>query len=461
MTAEDISAGARTVAHLATYFEELKQSAQQLADQARVRSRGYFTPEEEDRTRCLQLSYWKSRSALLELITSFRRDTDVCKGNRPAGFLVAFAAAVILVDAARFLRELFHDHPMARRKLNEPAPMFDIPGGTYDKVQRSLVSARHAWHLYYALKYLDENEADLEQLARDEELAPVWAVIARLRHRLDVSVTQFAKAKLRIRSGQMARSVARNVFGRALYGLQKLAAGMMADVYVRPGHEPRIPDEIARALDTILAPGDVLIVRKKYALTNYFLPGYWPHSALYLGQVEDLERLGIRHDQTVRPRWARLLPSPSGPSGQGRKVLESMKDGVLIRSLASPLASDSLVVLRPRLTEDHLAQALVRAIVHEGKPYDFDFDFTRSDRLVCTEVAFRAYDGMGGIQLALTRRAGRLTLSGSDLIAMGLRRENFDPVVVFAPDFASGLVAGKDADNVLSQAEQSAGAEDV
>ena len=104
--------------------------------------------------------------------------------------------------------------------------------------------------------------------------------IERLRHRLDVSVLQFARAKLRLRGGQ-ARRLAVSTVGQALYGLQKLVSSMMADVFVRPGHRPRLPDSVAGTLTEILAPGDVLVVRKEYALTNYFLPGYWPHAALF------------------------------------------------------------------------------------------------------------------------------------------------------------------------------------
>ena len=450
MTDDQIASGVRTVTHLAVYIEELKDSASGLAESIDAVQRGYFTPEEDQAARAVLVSYWQSRNALLELIASFREGAGSEDDDYPAAFLVAFTAALILVDAARFLRELASGRPVVRRKLNEPAPNFGIPGGTYDTVQKSLVSARHAWHLYHAVRYFEENEPMLRQMAGDGPLCAVLEINDRLRHRLDVSLTQFAGAKFRTRTDQLMRRFGREVIVRAMYGLQKLGAGMMADVYVRRGHRPSIPDPIAGRLHELLAPGDVLVVRKEHALTNYFLPGYWPHAALYLGSARHLQLLGLDRHREVVPRWARCL---AAHAGQPPRVLESMKDGVLIRPVASPFASDSIVVLRSDLSEPQLAEALGRAIAHEGKPYDFDFNFARSDRLVCTEVVYRAYQGIGPIDIELTHRAGRPTLSGSDLVRMGIRRTHFRPVAVFAPAYHQQLLTGLDADEVLNDAE--------
>lgn len=448
MQSEDISAGVRTVAHLAGYFQELKTRAAEFAVSGMAQKRGYFTPQEDDEVRALLVSYWQAREALSEVVNSFRVDVQLPDADRPAAFLTAFAGALVLIDAARFLRETFHHSPIVRQKLNEPAPHFGLPADVYDEVQKSLVSARNAWHLYHAARYFEEHEPLLRAAAADGELAPIWQIVSELKHRQDLSVTRFARTKLRTRASQMFRRAWRDTLGRAMYGIQKLVGGLISERYVRPGHQPRLPPEIAQAVRGVLAPGDVLALRKDYALTNYFLPGYWPHAAVYLGDAADLEKLGLNTFEAVRPRWARLLE----PGNEPRRVLESLRDGVRIRPLTSPFASDSLVVLRPRLEPSSIAKALARGISHEGKPYDYDFDFTRSDRLVCTGVVYRAFEGIGPMQFELKRRLGRLTLSCGDLIEMGITRRGFDPVAVYAPALASGLVTGSGVDAVLRAA---------
>ncbi len=452
MKTEDLESGLRTVVQMAEYFRDLKSRAATIAERIRPQERGYFTTLEDDDARPLLVSYWHARNALFDLITSFQDDEELNDTARREAFLIAFAAALLLVDAARFLREVADQRPIVRSKFNEPAPQYGVPGGVYDAVQKSLVSARHGWHLYHAIEYFNEHEAELRELARNTPYAPLLACIDELRFRLNVSITQFAEAKLRTRADQLLRQVGRTLIGRALYGIQKLAGSLAANKYLRLGHRPGLPGDVAASIRKLLLPGDVLVVRKEYALTNYFLPGYWPHAALYLGDTKELVGLGIHEQEHVKPRWARLLDSDSNTEGH---VLESMRDGVNLRTLKSPFASDSVVVLRPALDRQDIGKALARGFAHEGKPYDFDFDFRRADRLVCTEVVYRSFDGVGSINIPLVQRAGRPTLSGSDLIQMGIRDTNFTPVAVFAPLLTSGIVVGPQARSVLIQGETS------
>jgi hypothetical protein len=456
MNRDELSAASRTVIDLAEYFRELKERAAQLQAQIGPSDRGYFTPDEESSTRSLLISYWQARNALFELITSFRDDDSLDAASRPRAFLIAFAAALILVDAARFLRELVASRPVVRSKLNEPAPELGVPPGVYDTVQKSLVSARQGWHLYHAIRYFEEHEAELRAQA-DSERTALLAIIDGLRHRLDVSILDFTRAKLRTRADQLSRRVARSLLGRALYGLQKLAGSLVADKYLRYGHQPCLPKDTAERVQALLLPGDVLIVRKEYALTNYFLPGYWPHAALYLGDAAALHSLGLFDHENAKPTWRELLELSGDPSSafDSKKVLESMKDGVHVRSVDSPFSSDSIVVLRPRLSRAEIRDGLARVLLHEGKSYDFDFDFRRADKLVCTEVVYRAYEGVGGVTFPLKPRAGRPTLSGSDLIRMGIVQQHLEPVAVFAPAFTPEIVTGSGVVPMLKRGEAS------
>ena len=61
-----------------------------------------------------------------------------------------------------------------------------------------------------------------------------------------------------------------------------------------------------KELRTKLKPGDVMLERRTWFLSHAFLPGYWPHSAIYAGTAEDLQRPGLDRDPRVQKRRAPL-----------------------------------------------------------------------------------------------------------------------------------------------------------
>ena len=410
-----------TVIHLSAYLSELQEDALALRDRLPTSEEGAFRPEQEVEVQTLLIGYWQSRVALIELVESIRKDEPLYAPGGERYFLVAYAAALLLIDAAAFLRESAKHRAVLRRKLNEENREFGIPPRVYDTVQRSLGSTRTAWHMYHAIQYYREHESVLNELAaHDSKLSQVMAVIDQRKHRLDQSLARLQATRARMRVRRIGSGTKRWLY-QSLYGIQKVGGIVLADRYLKRGHEPSIPENVRERILPHLKPGDILAVRKEYAVTNYFLPGYWPHVALYLGESSH------------------------------HRVLESMKDGVYIRGIGSPFSSDSVVVLRPKLPPEAIQEGIKRGLSHEGKGYDFSFDFSRSDRLVCTEVVYRSFDGVGDLHFPLVRRAGRMTLSGNDLVEMALEGKNLEPVLVYAPMHDTELITDREAVQRLVQ----------
>ena len=113
--------------------------------------------------------------------------------------------------------------------------------------------------------------------------------------------------------------------GRTISELRDPMMGLNA----LPKRVPGLPLESIRAF---LKPGDIIVTRHRDALTNVFLPGHWPHAALYVGEQ----------------------------SGGGT-VVEAKKDGVLLRGLDETLSVDSVVVLRANATDEVLGEVVSRA----------------------------------------------------------------------------------------------------
>ena len=111
--------------------------------------------------------------------------------------------------------------------------------------------------------------------------------------------------------------------------------------------------------------------------------------------------------------WKNYAARDAG--GHEHLILEAVPEGVRMTTLEHCIGvADSAAVLRPRVTEEEVREAIARGFSHLGKSYDFDFDFFTSDRLVCTELVYRCYDG--AVKFPLVDVMGRRTLPPTELV---------------------------------------------
>ena len=209
-------------------------------------------------------------------------------------------------------------------------------------------------------------------------------------------------------------------YKKVMFHLFKLSGSAIAELkqpFVKPlGQGKRVTPDVMARLQPLLRAGDVFITRHDDALSNLFLPGFWPHAALYIGTMRERVEMGV-HSQECDDRLLEDI-----------RFIEAKKDGVMFRSLAETLHVDALMVLRPRLSLEQRREVVLHAMTHVGKLYDFVFDFRKADRLACTEVIYRSFHGVGPLSFELCQHTGRPCLSAEDLIAQLLQSGHFDKV---------------------------------
>ena len=132
-----------------------------------------------------------------------------------------------------------------------------------------------------------------------------------------------------------------------------------------------IDEELQAGLLEAVEPGDVLLARKNWYVSNVGLPGFWPHAILYIGDPQQFAayfddpqvRAWVREQSGedldfptyLERRWsARWLRYQFNEHGQPYRVIEAISEGVSFSTL-DHAAGDYLVALRPRL--DKLAKA--------------------------------------------------------------------------------------------------------
>ncbi|MFU8892488.1 MAG: YiiX/YebB-like N1pC/P60 family cysteine hydrolase [Luteolibacter sp.] len=355
--------------------------------------RGYFLPDEDERVRMRYNQYLAVRAGLLETMHESARaagaDGQAWELRLP-WFLVAFAAACMLMRANRFLVEIAADRAVVWKKLDEPDPAADLPAKSFTTIYRSISHPANALRFLHAADFYFSHKPEIEALAGDAQLAPIIAILGHEEPHIEKRRRAVLKRHLAYRWFSFLRRH-RSAWRKTMFGLFELSGRAIAEMR-QPGmswrpHPKRIHPGLRDALMDNLRPGDVFVTRHDDAMSNWFLPGFWPHAALYLGEG---------------------------------KTLEAKKDGVRVRHIQETLHVDALVVLRPPVAEDRLQAIIVRALQHAGKPYDFLFDFRTADRLACTEVIYRTYHGMDGICFHLEEIGGRLCLPAEEFLDQAL-----------------------------------------
>lgn len=320
--------------------------------------------------------------------------------------------------------------------LDEPSAEYGLPPRAYANFKSKVISVATSTQLVtgdaYAASmvafYKKAGMASLEdvQWAKQEMKLNSKAAKDKLLRR---GVTLFAKNAI---------DIAADTTMQGIFPIQKGVAEWMGDTRVARINRPLIKREQAEALTKKMEPGDLIVSRQNWFISNIGLPGFWPHAELYLGTPEEFTAY-FDSDPEVQA-WAKAKDAKAaGLSGllQNRfpdrwrlygsmdaygdrvKFMEAISEGVSFTGVGHALTNDYIGVLRPRLSKLDKAQAMLRAFTYQGRPYDFDFDFFSDSALVCSELVWKAYQpsqGMKGLTIPLVNIAGRMALPPNDIV---------------------------------------------
>jgi 1-acyl-sn-glycerol-3-phosphate acyltransferase len=411
--AAELHGDEQALVHILATLPSLHDEMARLAADFRSGRRSYYRQEDNDTLRQMLLSYVNYRTLLFRLIWKYQNSAPLPQENlRLRSLLCGYAATAALYETSvRFVSE-FNGDRQAIRKLNEAEPLWSIPEGLYDQVRANLAHHGNRRLLVEAWEYYMSQEPAFRRNGWWEE-EPAAAFHRAIRRAAEN--TAFYGEKIWGEKIVLAAGGVKGASRREMYKAGAFLSTWIGDTKIRAPREgkPLIAPEQSEQMRALLRPGDIILERRNWFLSNAFLPGYWPHSALYVGTAEDVARLGLDRDLRVKAKWERFLRKDE--EGHAAVILEAISEGVVPTSLEHSLGgADSVAVLRPRLPQEKINEAIARAFGHMGKPYDFDFDFFSTDKLVCTELVFRSYAGM--VDFELVPIMGRKTLPAIEIV---------------------------------------------
>ena len=242
-------------------------------------------------------------------------------------------------------------------------------------------------------------------------------------------IWELGKGKGELMTLKNAVTIVKRKSKSAILPTQTEVSEWMGDTKVYRKNQALISQEQIFKIKEKLLPGDILLERREWYLSNIGLPGYWSHVALYIGSPEErkaffadeqivgwLQKNGITdgdYEKLIKSKFpeqyqaSQKLWHDHSPS-----VIEAISDGVVFTSLEYSAAADSVAVLRPKLSKLEKAKAILHAFGLSGRPYDFSFDFQRDSALVCTELVYKAYEGH--LKFEIPKMMGHFVLPAND-----------------------------------------------
>lgn len=198
-------------------------------------------------------------------------------------------------------------------------------------------------------------------------------------------------------SSQMSQTRFLGAVEKFIGKLSKLFGNSVGKVQTRDGKmkklasDPKIMNEFKQKLKPLY----ILLEKTPHRLTDKFIPGYFGHVALWMGNMNDLSSLVIDYQGKEIPflDHPEVLPHLEAFS-QGKLVLEALRGpGVTLNTLEHFMDIDDFVILEtPSMDNKTMANYLLRAIRQIGKPYDFNFDVETDRSIVCSELIYTVFN---------------------------------------------------------------------
>lgn len=156
-------------------------------------------------------------------------------------------------------------------------------------------------------------------------------------------------------------------------------------------HAKARPEENIEKLMPQLHKWDIVCQKSIKRLTDKFIPGYFGHAGIYLGDSI---------------------------------FVEVIQRGVVCSSPKKFLEGNAFIVIRPEINEEGQAIRMENLLkIQLGKKYDYNFNVESPDRLICTELIYLVFDQ---IDWETRKTAGRFTISPDDLVKTSLENNELE-----------------------------------
>jgi hypothetical protein len=339
--------------------------------------------------------------------------------------LLIYASTIAIRKNSVLLAKVIDKNKYLEPMLNESRPEHNINKKQYYYITQEITEVSYMISLFRNKRYFDfmVNYYEAYGYKRDESER-------KLLDYASYNYLNFIKLFRNHKSivfNNMIDFLGKNAFD-FWFPVQKWLAISITGVDYSRREEKYVSNEDIDIIKEELLPGDILLKRDNFQLTNMMMSGFWTHSAIYIGTLEELdvyfkdmslgEYLGV--SEYVKAMYPFVYDSICDKSKKNRGyIIEVIAPGVVINPLEAIAKVDYFSALRPKLSKEDKLKALFTAFESFGKAYDYNFDIMTDSALFCSELIYKAYlcsSNKKGLTFDLEAKAGRLLLSPNSII---------------------------------------------
>ncbi|MBN1960597.1 MAG: protein tyrosine phosphatase [Deltaproteobacteria bacterium] len=350
------------------------------------------------------------------------------------GFLLTHAALASELAHGLVFADIILDNRQIETLFDERNDELGLPLNSFAAFKLQTIHVATTSQFYAGMMWMKiaHKELQKQQAFTSDIVTRLWDTAT---VNTEVAGNSLKQKGIKLYTGN-ALDILKEQTAKVVFPMQKSFATWAGDTRVARDGQPLIQQKLREALIKKLRPGDIIVTRQNWFLSNIGLPGFWPHAELYIGtpadlkayfdsdpefkawleiQPEDVRSFTDLLERRFNQKWSVYANGKDFQGHQPIRIIEAISEGVSFTATEHAFGVDYLGAMRPKLSRLAKAKAIIRAFAFVGRPYDFDFDFFSDNTLVCTELVYKSYQPTG-LSIPLVNIAGRRTLPANEIV---------------------------------------------
>ena len=350
------------------------------------------------------------------------------------GVLVLLSTELLIRDVYSFLLKKIHNYKRLRNMLNKGDKAYNIDKDSLYKLSKKYNSSSLKKRIGKGFKVFEGAKKDLPFLFKyDNGIIYLSRIIESSKNykKGELYYNDKVKADLKIISSNIkmeskkGKDFVVNTANDVLGAISGFAGKTVLAYQWRKGTLIK-NKRVVKNLKSILKPLDVTNAKIRFKVSGKLIPGFWSHNGMWIGNEKDLKELGIWDHPRVKKHHEDIK--------KGHSFLEAVKTGVTLSSIEHFIKNlDDISVMRYKFKDrskdkSYIADRIITSLGQIGKQYDFNFDFSYGDKIVCSDVVQLAFTR---VNFPLKKTVGRFATTPDSIARAALRGEQFKIVSLY------------------------------